>query len=51
LEWERLDLSTYQRINYRQKDNIIYDIGGGIGVYSSWLAGLGNEIHKVTGFE
>lgn len=27
------------------KNNIIYDIGGGIGVYSSWLAELGNEVH------
>lgn len=26
-------------------NNIIYDVGGGIGVYSSWLAELGNEVH------
>lgn len=26
-------------------NNKIYDIGGGIGIYSSWLAGLGNEVH------
>ncbi|WP_198543671.1 class I SAM-dependent methyltransferase [Petroclostridium xylanilyticum] len=26
-------------------NNIIYDIGGGIGIYSSWLAELGNEVH------
>lgn len=25
--------------------NIIYDIGGGIGIYSSWLAEMGNEVH------
>jgi SAM-dependent methyltransferase len=27
------------------KKQIIYDIGGGIGVYSSWLASLGHEVH------
>lgn len=26
-------------------NNKIYDIGGGIGAYSSWLAELGNEVH------
>ena len=26
-------------------NNKIYDIGGGIGIYSSWLAELGNEVH------
>jgi len=26
-------------------NNVIYDIGGGIGVYSSWIAELGNEVH------
>lgn len=26
-------------------NNVIYDIGGGIGVYSSWLAGMKNEVH------
>jgi len=26
-------------------NNIIYDIGGGIGIYSSWLSELGNEVH------
>lgn len=25
--------------------NIIYDIGGGIGIYSSWLSELNNEVH------
>jgi 2-polyprenyl-3-methyl-5-hydroxy-6-metoxy-1,4-benzoquinol methylase len=24
---------------------VVYDIGGGIGVYSSWLASLGHEVH------
>lgn len=28
-----------------KKGNIIYDVGGGIGVYSSWLASEGNEVH------
>ncbi len=26
-------------------ENRIYDIGGGIGIYSSWLKELGNEVH------
>lgn len=26
-------------------DNVIYDIGGGIGVYSSWLSKKGNDVH------
>lgn len=26
-------------------NNIIYDIGGGVGIYSSWLAEMGNEVH------
>lgn len=26
-------------------NNVIYDIGGGIGIYSSWLAELGNKVH------
>lgn len=28
-------------------NNIIYDIGGGIGVYSSWLAEIGNECFTI----
>ena len=28
-----------------KKGNIIYDVGGGIGVYSSWLASEGNDVH------
>ena len=28
-----------------KKGNIIYDVGGGIGVYSSWLVSEGNEVH------
>ncbi|MCR1949818.1 class I SAM-dependent methyltransferase [Clostridium sp. DSM 100503] len=30
---------------YIKSNNVIYDIGGGIGVYSSWLASMGNEVH------
>ncbi len=26
-------------------NNTIYDIGGGIGIYSSWLTKLGNDVH------
>lgn len=25
--------------------NKIYDIGGGIGIYSSWLSGMNHEVH------
>ncbi|WP_258012334.1 class I SAM-dependent methyltransferase [Paenibacillus sp. F4] len=28
-----------------ESTHVIYDIGGGIGVYSSWLAELGYEVH------
>lgn len=31
--------------NIIRNDNKIYDIGGGIGIYSSWLADMGNEVH------
>lgn len=27
------------------KKQVVYDVGGGIGVYSSWLANLGHEVH------
>lgn len=27
------------------ENNVIYDVGGGIGVYASWLAALNNEVH------
>lgn len=30
---------------YIQGNNVIYDIGGGIGTYSAWLAKQGNDIH------
>ena len=26
-------------------NNVIYDVGGGIGIYSSWLANMNNEVH------
>lgn len=26
-------------------NNVIYDVGGGIGVYSSWLSSMNNEVH------
>lgn len=26
-------------------NNVIYDVGGGIGTYSSWLANMNNEVH------
>lgn len=29
----------------KSKNNVIYDIGGGIGVYSSWLSEKGNDVH------
>ncbi|MBY9080878.1 class I SAM-dependent methyltransferase [Paenibacillus sp. HN-1] len=43
IEWER---SREIISRYLPKDTItIYDIGGGIGEYSRWLAGLGHEVH------
>lgn len=27
--------------------NVVYDIGGGIGLYSAWLAKQGNEVHLI----
>lgn len=29
----------------KSTNNVIYDVGGGIGVYSSWLADMNNEVH------
>ncbi|MEK5163893.1 hypothetical protein NYE69_16335 [Paenibacillus sp. FSL R5-0527] len=43
LEWERTR-ELISRFLPAQK-SVIYDIGGGIGVYSSWLSGLGHEVH------
>ncbi|WP_246061728.1 class I SAM-dependent methyltransferase [Paenibacillus oralis] len=43
LEWERTQ-ELISRYLPPQK-NVIYDIGGGIGVYSSWLSHLGHEVH------
>ncbi|ELQ0171764.1 class I SAM-dependent methyltransferase [Clostridium perfringens] len=28
-----------------KENNVIYDVGGGIGIYSSWLANMNNEVH------
>lgn len=30
---------------YIKSGSVIYDVGGGIGVYSAWLAKSGNEVH------
>ncbi|CAM4401102.1 methyltransferase domain-containing protein [Paenibacillus macerans] len=43
LEWERTR-ELISRYLPAQK-SVIYDIGGGIGLYSSWLSGLGHEVH------
>lgn len=32
---------------YIKGENVIYDVGGGIGVYSEWLAKRGNEVHLI----
>ena len=32
---------------YIDGDKVIYDIGGGIGMYAAWLAKMGNEVHLV----
>lgn len=29
----------------KSTNNVIYDVGGGIGVYSSWLADMNNKVH------
>lgn len=43
IEWERTQeiISRY----IKSDKQVIYDIGGGIGRYSRWLASLGNEVH------
>ena len=32
---------------YIDKGMVIYDIGGGIGMYAAWLAKMGNEVHLI----
>jgi len=32
---------------YIDKGEVVYDIGGGIGMYSAWLAKKGNEVHLI----
>lgn len=32
---------------YIDSGNIVYDIGGGIGMYAAWLAKKGNEVHLI----
>lgn len=32
---------------YIDKGKVIYDIGGGIGMYAVWLAKMGNEVHLI----
>ena len=32
---------------YIDKGMVIYDIGGGIGMYAAWLAKKGNEVHLI----
>ena len=32
---------------YIKGGKVIYDIGGGIGMYAAWLAKLGNEVHLI----
>ena len=32
---------------YISSGNVIYDIGGGIGLYSAWLAKQGNQVHLI----
>lgn len=34
-------------LNYVSNHNVIYDIGGGIGIYSAWLTKLGNNVHLI----
>ncbi|OBZ12095.1 methylase [Bacillus sp. FJAT-27264] len=46
IEWERTReiISRYLPTDAGDR-KIIYDIGGGIGLYSRWLADLGHEVH------
>ena len=32
---------------YIDKGKVVYDIGGGIGMYATWLAQKGNEVHLI----
>ena len=32
---------------YIEGGNVVYDIGGGIGMYAAWLAKMGNEVHLI----
>ena len=34
-------------LRYIDKGMVIYDIGGGIGMYAAWLAKKGNEVHLI----
>ncbi|WP_141431757.1 bifunctional 2-polyprenyl-6-hydroxyphenol methylase/3-demethylubiquinol 3-O-methyltransferase UbiG [Bacillus sp. 03113] len=43
IEFERTKEIVLRYITDERK--VIYDIGGGIGVYSNWLANLGHEVH------
>src|ERR1700709_1206753 len=48
LEFER-NKDLIQR--YLPKKGIIVDVGGGPGVYSEWLAGLGHEVYLIDPVE
>ncbi|WP_246316900.1 class I SAM-dependent methyltransferase [Paenibacillus agri] len=46
IEWERTKEIISRYISTDKGDRkVIYDIGGGIGVYSRWLAEMGHEVH------
>ena len=32
---------------YIDGGKVVYDIGGGIGMYTAWLAKMGNEVHLI----
>ena len=34
-------------LRYVDKGKVVYDIGGGIGMYAAWLAKKGNEVHLI----
>ena len=34
-------------LRYIDKGKVVYDIGGGIGMYAAWLAKKGNEVHLI----
>jgi protein-L-isoaspartate O-methyltransferase len=39
--------NAFMSLLFPERKQVIYDIGGGIGVYSAWLAEQGHEVHQI----